>query len=87
MRKFLSPLSSQVRDCLLFRYADRVEIKIPLYGDEVRDKPIVVIDKSVLTITYNKIDGPKQCIQPSGDYRQRNRIDWCSVESVPTSQW
>ena len=50
------PLSSHTRDCWLARYVNRTEIKIPLQGEKILDKPEVIVDKDTITIVFNKVD-------------------------------
>ena len=49
-------LSTHTRDCCLFRYTNRTEIKIPLHGEKILDKPEVIVEKDYITIIFNKVD-------------------------------
>lgn len=50
------PLVSQTRECWIARYVNRTEIKIPLQGEKILDKPEVIVDKDTITIVFNKVD-------------------------------
>ena len=54
--RYVLPLSTHTRDCRLARYADRVEIKIPLHDEKILDKPEVIVEKDYITIIFNKVD-------------------------------
>lgn len=48
---------SHTRDCWLAKYADRTEIKIPLNGEKIATKPVVIYDKDNITIIFSEVDG------------------------------
>lgn len=51
------PIMSHTRDCWLAKYADRTEIKIPLNGEKIATKPVVIYDKDNITIIFSEVDG------------------------------
>lgn len=55
----LLPLISHTRDCWVAKYTDYTEIKIPLQGEKVNTKPVVIYDKDYIKIIFKEVDGFK----------------------------
>lgn len=52
------PVVSHSRNINMIKWTDRIEYDIPLYGELLKGKPIIKVDKYNLTITY-LLDGYK----------------------------